>query len=298
MGRATVLSLLTLALLAAPAAAETYRWVDARGVVNYSDRPRQLEPVVGERDVLIEEALTLSGVRQQIEILPNQVRAGAEASPSPLPRKERALVARIIGGAFRSEPILASVRTAFQRRYDPMHMGLLLAQLRTPLARKMTELEGSVFTPDFTEKLRAFAGQLKDAPPAHGRMARLVQLDAINGTTDLVLELRVVAIAAAFKALSPLMPPERRIAPARVDAVARDLVGQHRDTAGQETLLTFLYVYRDVTEQELDEYIRIEGSEAGRWFQDVYRKALLQALTAATDSAVRGVARSFPPRPR
>jgi hypothetical protein len=298
MGRAPVLSLLTLVLLAAPAAAETYRWVDGKGVVNYSDQPPQQGPVAGEREALIEEALTLSGVRKQIEVLPTQVRAGAEAAQSSMPPRERALVAKIIGEAFRSAPILASVRTAFQQRYDPMQMGLLLVQLRTPLARKMTELEGEAFAPDFIQKLRAFVAQLKDAPPAQGRMARLAQLDAISGTTDLMLELRVAAIAAAVKALSPLMPPERRIASARVDAAARDLVGRQRDTTGQETLLTFLYVYRDATEQELDEYIGIGGSESGRWFQDVYRKALLQALTASTERAVRGVAGSFPPKPR
>jgi hypothetical protein len=298
MRRATVLSLLPLALLAAAADAETYRWVDQKGVVNYSDRPPQRELIVGERDALIDEALTLSGVRKQIETLPAQVQAGAEASQSPLPQKDRAFVAGIIADAFRSGPILESVRTAFQTRYDPMQMGLLLAQLRTPPARRMTELEGAAFAPDFSQKLRAFVAQFEDTPPARDRVARLARLDAISGTTDLILELRVVAIAAAFKALSPLMPPESRVAPARVDAAARDLVGRQRDTAGQETLLTFLYVYRDATEQELDEYMGIGGSPSGRWFQDVYRKALIQALTTATVRAVRGVAGSFPPRPR
>jgi len=142
---ATVVSLLALVLLAGPAAAGTYRWVDAKGGVHYSDRPPQLEPVVGERGALIEEALTLSGARRTIESLPAQVRAGAEASQSPLPAKERAAIAKIIAEAFRPGPILASVRTAFQRNYDAMQMGLALAQLRMPVVRKMTELEVAPF---------------------------------------------------------------------------------------------------------------------------------------------------------
>ena len=298
MGRAEAISLFALTLLAAPADAKTYRWVDAKGVVNYSDSPPQVQPVVGERDALIDEALTLSGVRKQIEALPSQVRAGAEASPSPLPAKERATVAKIIADAFRSGPILATVRTAFQKSYDPTQMGLLLAQLRTPLARKMSELEGATSEPDFAQKLRAFAVQLKDAPPAQDRVARLVQLEAINGATDLVLELRATSIATALKALSPLMPPEKRTPPDRVDALARDVAGQQRDATRQEMLLVYLYAYRDATDQELDEYIGIEGSEAGRWFHDIYRKARLEALTAATETAVRQVAKSFAPKPR
>lgn len=298
MGRATALSLLAFTLLAAPADAKTYRWVDAKGVVNYSDRPPQREPVVGERDALVDEALTLSGVRKQIEALPAQVRAGAEASPSPLPAKERATVAKIIGDAFRSPQILAAVRTAFQKSYDPTQIGLLLAQLRTPLARKMAELEGATSEPGFAQKLRAFAVELKDAPPAQDRLARLAQLEALSGATDLVLELRATAIAAALKALSPLLPPEKRMPPDRVDGLAREVAGQQRDATRQEMLLVYLYAYRDATDQELDEYIGIEGSEAGRWFQDIYRKALLEALTAATETAVRQVAKSFAPKPR
>ncbi len=295
---ATVVSLLALVLLAGPAAAGTYRWVDAKGGVHYSDRPPQLEAVVGERDALIEEALTLSGGRRTIESLPAQVRAGAEASQSPLPAKERAAIAKIIAEAFRPGPILASVRTAFQRNYDAMQMGLALAQLRMPVVRKMTELEVAVNAADFGQKLRAFAAGLKDAPPPEDRVARLAQLDAISGATELMLDIRVSAVASTLKILSSLMPPDKRIAPAQAEVMARDLVSQQRDAARQEMLLIFLYAYRDATDQELDEYIAIEGSEPGRWLQGIYKKALLEALTAASEAAVRQVARSLAPTPR
>ncbi len=298
MGHATALSLLVLALLAGPAEAEIYRWVDAQGVVNYSDTPPRLAPVEGERDALIDEALTLSGVRTQIEGLPAQVRAGAElAKSSPLPAPERAKVARIIGDAFRAGPILAAVRAGLQKSYDATQMGLLLAQLRTPVARRMATLEAVIVDPHIGQKLREFAARLKDAPPARERVARLAQLDAATRTTDFVLELRATAVASAFKVLGALMPPEKRMTPAQVDLAARNAVEQQRDAARQETLLMFLYVYREATDQELDEYLGIEAGEPGRWFQTIYRKALTEALTAATETAVSQIAKAFRPKP-
>lgn len=298
MTRATLVSLLTIALLVAggPADAKTYRWVDKNGVVTYSDRPPQVAPVEGERDALIDEALTISGITRQIEGLPAQVRAGAETGQSPLSPKDRAEVARIIADAFRAGPILATVRTALQRNYDAAQMGLLLAQLRTPTARKMAALESAATAPDVVDKLRAFAAQLKDAPPVPDRVARLAQLEQATETTDIVLELRTVSLAAALKVVSPLMPPEKRPAPARVEAMAKEFVGRQREAARQEMLLLFLYVYRDATDQELEEYTAIGGSESGRWFQAIYRRALAEAVTTATETAIRQVAKAFPPK--
>jgi hypothetical protein len=297
MTRATLVSLLTLALLVSPgpADAKTYRWVDPKGVVTYSDRPPQLAPVEGERDALIEEALTISGIKRQIEDLPEQVRAGADASQSQLRPKERAALAKIIGAAFRSGPILTTVRSAFQKSYDPMQMGLLLAQLRTPTARKMAVLEGAGSEPDVVAKLQTFAAGLKDAPPAEDRVARLVRLDVATGTTDLVIEMRAASIAAAFKVLSALMPPEKRLPPAQMNAAVRNLVGQQREIARREILVLFLFIYREATDAELDEYIGIGSSESGRWFQTIYRRGLAEAITTATETAIRQVAKSFRP---
>ena len=299
MGRATILLLLVLALLvsAGPADAKTYRWVDPKGVVTYSDTPPQLAPVEGERDALIEEALTISGIKRQIEGLPDQVRAGADLSQSKLPQKERAAMAKIIGDAFRSGPILTTLRSAFQKSYDPMQMGLFLAQLRTPTARKMARLEEAGTEPDIVAKIQAFAAGIRDAPPPEERVARLAQLDAATGTTDLALEMRAASVAAAFKVLSALMPPEKRPTPAQMNAAVQNLVGQQRETARREILVLFLYVYREATDAELDEYIGIGTSESGRWFQAIYRRGLAEAITTATETAIRQVAQSFRPKP-
>jgi hypothetical protein len=75
--------------------------------------------------------------------------------------------------------------------------------------------------------------------------------------------------------------------------MVKELVSKQREAARQEMLLLFLYLYRDATDQELDEYIVVSASESGRWFQAVHRKGLIEALTTATEAAIRQVAKSF-----
>ena len=49
--------------------AKTYRWVNDQGVITYSDQPPQVRPGDGERDVLIAEALEISGTKKALETI-------------------------------------------------------------------------------------------------------------------------------------------------------------------------------------------------------------------------------------
>jgi len=72
------------------------------------------------------------------------------------------------------------------------------------------------------------------------------------------------------------------------------MIAQQRDTMRNEVLVLFLYVYRAATDAELEEYITFEESEAGRWFQGLYRRGMLEAVSAASEQVVRQIAKSLP----
>src|SRR3990172_5919987 len=139
MGRVTLVALAVLALAASAGVADatTYRWVDANGVVHYSDTPPQIPAVTGDRDALIEEALELSGIKQQLAGLAPQVAANTDLSKSPLDAEEGAAVLQTLAAAFGLEPILATVRSVLRTGYDPQLMGVFVARLRTPTLRRL-----------------------------------------------------------------------------------------------------------------------------------------------------------------
>ena len=296
MGRVPLIVLVVLALLLSGgvADAKTYRWVDANGVVNYSDTPPPIQGVTGDRDALIEEALELSGIKKQLAGLAAQVTQNTNLGKSPLDQKERAALLQALASAFGPEPILATVRRALRNDYDPQLMGVFVARLRTPTLRRLTAMEVEADTPELAQKLPAFAAGLKGSPPPAERMSRLVRLDAATRTADYMLELRGAIVRAGIRAVEPMLPPERRPKPGVVDAAIASMIAQQRDVMRQEVLVLFLYVYRGATDAELDEYIAFEESEAAQWFQGLYRRALIEGLTAASENAVRRIARALP----
>ena len=296
MGRVTLVALAVLALAASAgvADAKTYRWVDANGVVHYSDTPPQIPAVTGDRDALIEEALELTGITKQLAGLAAQVTQNTNLGKSPLDAKERAALLQALAAAFGAEPILATVRGVLRKDYDPQLMGVFVAQLRTPTLRRLTAMEVEADTPELAQKLPAFAAGLKANPPPAARMSRLARLDAATGTAAYMLELRGAVVRAGVRAIEPMLPPARRPKPGAVDAAIAGMIAQQRDLMRQEVLVLFLYVYRGATDAELDEYIAFEESEAARWFQGLYRRALIEGLAAASENAVRRIARALP----
>ena len=132
MGRVALIVLVVLAPLVSGGAADatTYRWVDANGVVNYSDTPPQVQGVTGDRDALIEEALELTGITKQLAGLAAQVTQNTNLGKSPLDAKERAALLQALASAFGPEPILATVRRALRNDYDPQLMGVFVARRR------------------------------------------------------------------------------------------------------------------------------------------------------------------------
>src|SRR4030095_10846643 len=128
------LSVLTADTLAE---AKTYRWVHDPGGVTYSHPPPQGHASDGERDALIAEALEISGTKKALESIPMQIRAQYDARQNPLKAEDKTRVVRILTEAFRADVLYGAVRNAFRTNYDPQRMGFVVAQLRTPLFRKI-----------------------------------------------------------------------------------------------------------------------------------------------------------------
>lgn len=290
--------LVALALVASGAAvadAKTYRWVDGKGVVHYSDTPPQVAPVEGERESLIAEALDISGLKKSLELIPGQIKAQIEQQRGPTAPKDKAGILKILTDAFRPEVFYNAVRGEFQKGYDPQLMGLVVARLREPLFRKMAALELEASSAEARPHIERFAREVQASPPPQTRLGLIVRLEASSGAAEFNLELLVASFQAAIKAVTPMIPPERRAKPADVDSAIRMLRAQQQAIRAA-TLVNMLFAYRSTTDQELDEYAQFAESEPGRWFSRLSRQGVLAAMTAAAEAAARQTTKSLLPK--
>jgi hypothetical protein len=275
------------------AEAKTYRWVNDQGVVTYSDQPPQLRPVEGERDALIAEALEISGTKKALEAIPAQIRAQYDAHQTPIKAEDKARVFRILADAFRPDVLYGAVRSAFRTSYDPQRMSIVMAQLRSPLFRKIAALELAANEPGARQDLERFALSLQSDIPPPARVALVQRHEAAMRSAELQIEMAVVAFQAVARSLEPVLTAAQRPTGRETDAAERKLRIQ-QDALTRAALVRWLYTYRSLTNEELAAYVEFAESDSGRWFVATQRRGLLDAMRAAMDSAARQMASAFP----
>jgi hypothetical protein len=250
-----VVVLVVLVALAAPAhAGEIYRWVEGSTVV-YSDRPPQdgvvgtetpgREPLpavtagaatigpsssaengVSTAPATVDEILELSGARAQLAGLASQLGAGyLLPRRHQLDARDAARVARIIEQHFAPERFYLAIHDELGRRVEREQLDAMAAWFRSPLGRRVTELEIAASKPEAAPAAVAFAARLKTSPAAPARLELVQRLDWVTGlstdTTDLVL----VIFRSGARAAATAVAPDRRIRTGLVERRVEEMQG-------------------------------------------------------------------------
>jgi len=183
--RVAALLVLGALVAAATASAETHRWVDTRGVVNYSDRAPQPpgEPAVSvavaapaepvstaavapNGPITLDTLFELTGTRRQLAGL--TVRLAREFRPAKgqVSAAAEATIERIVARTFHQDAILRGVREEFARGLDRPQLEAKQAWLRSPLGHRIAALEMATADPAHDRQVAEFTARLAAAPPS------------------------------------------------------------------------------------------------------------------------------------
>lgn len=300
---------------------KTYRWVDKKGVVNYSDTPPPAEfapppaaetkggtePKAGaavsdekaERKRLqtIDELLTLAGVKRALEQLPATLRT--QETPKQVSAKDREALLRVLGDAFSTTSFYPLIRESFRARFDEQLAEAVFTWYRSPLAKKLVRLELESITPKAQQELAGFAEKLRSQPPTEPRLELIDRLDSATGLTETKLEMAAAMLGVVQKVVTPLLPIDQRPKPGDLERLMARIRSAQRQGAKQASLLTLLFTYRAVPDAELQQYVEFGESEGGRWFLRTARTSMMDAMGSAAEKAMREIVRTAaaPPAP-
>lgn len=308
--RALLAAVVVLAAGAA-AAQPVYRWVDAAGNVRYSgvpppagaaDQAPAASPGPAARgDVLpiretapgADEMLELSGIRAQLPDVMRQLASDVLRGRADLAEPDRARARAALEGAFDPARVYGLVRDAYAEHSPPERRHGAAAWLRSPAGRRIVALEREgARTPAAT--LEAFAAALRQRPPSPGRLELLERLDWVSGSAELSADLVVAVQRGLARGLATALPAERRLRPGQIDTGVAER-RPHLLAPIRETLrLRLLYHFRDLSDEELREYVAFESSADGRAHGRALRRALVHALGAASERAGTELARILP----
>jgi hypothetical protein len=231
------------------------------------------------RDKLIEDALVASGLKRQLQQLPQQLIAGVRQSGAQL--RSPGVVKTIesaVAASFTPQGIHDRVSADLKKNFDQQRLQALLKDFSTPAAKRMIELEQAAPP---AEAFARFARSQAATRPSSQRASLIRRIDAAIRASDLAVEvafsyMKAIALGIVGDAAGKAAAVEKAIEKQRATATQK---------IRNATLLNLAFGFRDASEADLEEYARIYETENNKWFTNIVYGSLLEEVRSASEKA-------------
>lgn len=248
----------------------------------------------------MQEIFRSSGLEAQLGGVDQVVAASLGPNLSGVPPQQAMVVRNAVLAEFSGPVLQRQVEHRLGKRHDPVHAPATLRWLRSPLGRHVTQLEIAASTPDSVQQLDAYAMGLRQTPPSAQRVVLAQAFDRATGWTEFAVEISLASARAAMTAMSAVRPGEPHLQPAQVEAAIESQRERMHKELEQASLVSALFVYRSLSDEDFLTYIQWANTDAGRWYHGVVRETLLEVLTEVAGRMGRTVATALrsPPAPQ
>lgn len=244
---------------------------------------------------LISQMLEVTGLAKEIQGIPKQLRAVIARDPriQNLTPEQRATFQSLVLRAYAPPAILEVINRTLQQNYDEASFKQFIQLYQQPLARKIHALEDEAETPEWDKNKQAYLSEMPSHPATQERLSILKNLDHAThdsaGTVNLQIAIsRSMAGAAAME-----QPKELRPSPEQLKKSLADLSAQMRASLEPAVTLntqqSYLYVYRDVSDAELKEYIESYENPAIQLSMNLIEVGLFTAIEEASAKVIHDI---------
>lgn len=244
------------------------------------------KPIPTDPDKLIAEIIETSSLQAQIQNFGNEVgRSATDANQSgsrKLGADEQKALFDATARIFEPQKMTAEVHASLKAAFDADRMTRFLEILRQPLVMKMAAQEARVTPPEETARL---LDDIRKNPPSAQRQKLVQALDELTQSSENGVQVATLVARETMEA----MIAELQKAGKQVPKKARQFMGSRiaaSEGGMRSGFRTMFYItYRDASDEELAEYVKLLDTDVGRWG--------LQQLAAAQRAAVAARARPF-----
>ncbi len=276
-----VLAVLGAAFVASAAAAVS-RPDDSRAATGSE---RQSEADARALDTLLE----LSGLKVQLESLSAGVRVQFLLGQGRLSGEDRLIIDRIVSQRFSAGALYARMRLEFEKNLESAKLAKALEWYDSPLGKRITGLELASLIPDGGQSLDS-----ENDRPSERRLDLIRRLDAGGGASDTTVDVTMSIVGSLTRAFQPALPAVARLSRGQLDHELTRVRNQTLERIRRACLLNMLSAYRDLTDGEVEQYVRFVESEGGQWYMSVMNGTLLIAVDAAAEATAAELAAVVP----
>jgi hypothetical protein len=243
-----------------------------------------------DKEALTNTLVELSGLEEVTRQVAPHVVAQLERRRSQLHQELYQIFVPVFRDAYQADKLLHTVYPSVARELDVQTMQHALVWLRSDLGRKITRLEEATSSPEAFQKMQGFAQQLELDGSTRRRVELAQRVDAATQATEMSVTMVTSTMAAVVTALDAIQPKDQRMGAKGLKQQIEQQRTQLRQAYEQVTLVSFLYTYQALSEEELERFLEFLESEVGRRYNKALATALTEALVDASSKASESLA--------
>ena len=246
-------------------------------------RARGRSAPVDEKSAAVDEALRLSGLRNQPAEARIWMRQLLDGTPN-LDPEARNWLWQTLASPLSPEAYTKAVRQALLDDYHADALARVLGWYRSPPGRKMARLEQAGVEPGQGQARKAYLATLEGKPPSEQRLVAVFRIDEASRRSEGTFE-AVKSVGGGWsRGIEDAVSDQARQRAVEAEIARDSFRAQTRDMVGEDVLKDMLYAYRDATDAELGAYAEFLESDAGRWFFNTAYKAQQTFLDKAASA--------------
>jgi hypothetical protein len=239
----------------------------------------------------LDDLLQSSGLKVQLDSLTAGIRAQFLRAHRRQSNQDRLAIDRIVAERFSPDTLHARIKAEFQRDLGSGRLQKALAWYDSPLGRRITGQELAALIP--AGGAEAVADLARNRPSAR-RLELIDRLDTGGGASETTVDVTVAIVRSLTVAFQPGLPAVAGLSLGQLDKQIAQARNRTLEDMRRACTVSMLLAYRDLSDDELDQYVQFVESDAGQWYMRVMNGALLAAVNAAATATASELAAAMP----
>lgn len=220
------------------------------------------------------------------------IREGVKQSGQVPPMVAETL-GHIVSSSFRAEDIERRIVTELDENLSGAQLTAVRDWYETPVGRKISEAEIAASAPDSWQDVRAQAPALNKQYQGTQRARMFDRFDRASRATESAVDTSIAVQLGMATAMAALSTDS-----VHYEKLRQRIEGQRsmlRGVMEQQVYDSYLYTYRNISNQELELYLDFLESDAGSAFSRVVTSSIQQAITEPVESIGKQMSRFLSP---
>lgn len=231
------------------------------------------------REELIAKYIKLSGVENALDSFPDQIEALStqRLMTSKTPETDKKST-ELLKESFDERRVKKELITFISSKMDDALLQSLLKWYESPLAQKVVDEESKSSGADKQANLLRYLAGLQENPPAQDRITLIQEVEASTQLSELTTNITIEVMKGMFKTINLSLPKEKQVELADIEKDISDTKPLLKEEFRKQMILSSFYSYRNLSNDELKEYIAFYKTEAGQKEIEITGSALSHVL--------------------